>query len=216
MKTLININEWKGKKHYLWFTKYPIHYYNVIKSIDITKFYNYIKANNLTFFIPLMYIVNSALNEFEEFRFRQEDGDVFLYDVIHPAYTVMTDDGIFDNCESNYSQNFYSYYDEATNAIAEAKKGVKEDVPYNDDSRFDQYYFTSVPWIDYLSASHPMPLDDSDYVPRICWGKYVKDNSMIKITIGIQVSHAFVDGYPLSQAFNRIQEMLDNVEEYLK
>jgi chloramphenicol O-acetyltransferase type A len=216
VKTLINFNEWKGKKHYLWFKKYPIHYYNVVKRIDITELYNYIKTNNLTFFIPLMYIVNRAMNEFEEFRLRQEGEGVYLYDIIHPAYTVMTEEGIFDNCDSNYSHDFKTYYEEATQAIAEAKIGVKEDVPYNDESRFDQYYFTSLPWMDYLSVSHPMPLDDSDYVPRICWGKYTKENGRITLSIGIQVSHAFVDGYPLSQAFNRIQEMLDRVEEYLK
>ena len=214
-KTIVNIDEWKGKKHYLWFKEYPVHYYGINKTIDITKFYTFIKANKLSFFIPLVYLANRALNEFTEFRLRKEGDLVILYDIIHPAYTIMTDDGIFDNCSNDYDEDFHKFYEIATKAVNKAKIGLREDVPYNE-NRYDQYYFTSIPWIDYLSGTHPMPHNDNDYVPRISWGKYTNNNGKITLPFGIQVSHAFVDGYPLAKAFIRIQEILDNVEEYLK
>lgn len=215
-KTIIEIDNWKGKKHYLWFNQYPVHYYSINKTIDITNFYNYIKEHKLSFYIPLLYLVNRALNQISEFRLRKEGDTVIMYDVIHPAYTVMTDDGIFDNCENEYHEDFKTFYKLATSAIQNSKSGVKEDKPYNDESRFDQFYFTSLPWIDFLGNTHPMPHNDSDYIPRIVWSKYTNNNGIITMTMGIQVSHSLVDGYPLALGFMKIQELLNNPSDYLK
>lgn len=212
---IIDINSWHGKKHYLWFKKYPIHYYGITKTIDITNFIKYTKANSLSFFVPFMYLINLALNEIEEFRLRVVDEKVILYDYIHPAYTVMTNMGIFDNCEHNFNNDFKTYYKEGQEAILESKKGLKENKSYNDLSKMDQYYFTSVPWIDFSSITHPMPNDDSAFVPRITWGKYFVNENNFKISLNLHVSHALVDGYPLSQAFIKIQEYMDNSEKYL-
>lgn len=214
-RKIIDIDTWVGRKHYLWFKDYPVHYYNIYKTIDISKFNDYIKQNDLTFFIPLVYLVNKALNEIPEFRLRKEGDLVTSYDVIHPAYTVMTNDNVFDNCENDYYDDFKEFYKAAQVAINIAKVGQIIDKPYNDENRFDQFYFTSLPWIDFLGGSHPMPHTDSDYVPRIVWSKYTKDNNVVSLTMGIQVSHALVDGYPLSQAFIKIQELLNNPEKYL-
>lgn len=212
---IIDIDTWEGKKHYLWFKEYPVHYYSIYKTIDITKFYQYIKTHTLTFFIPLVYLVNRALNEIREFRLRKIGENVIEYDVIHPAYTIMTEEGIFDNCEHEYHQDFEVFYSDGLKAISEAKIGV-QDKPYNDATRFDQFYFTSLPWIDFLGGTHPMPHNDNDYIPRIVWSKYSNNNGIISLTMGIQVSHALVDGYPLALGFINIQEFLNNPEKYLE
>lgn len=56
----------------------------------------------------------------------------------------------------------------------------------------------------------------SQCIPRICWGKYIEKDGKYELTLNITVSHIFVDGFPLSRTFNKIQELLDNVEEILK
>jgi|SRR5690554_479106 len=212
---IIEINNWRGRKHYLWFKKYPVHYYGITKTIDISGFIKYIKANSLSFFIPFMYLIHLALNDVEEFRLRVVDEKVILYDIIHPSYTIMTEEGIFDNCEHDFSNNFKTYYAEGLGAIEHAKKAVRQNKSYNDLSIMDQYYFTSVPWIDFSSVTHPMPDDDTAFVPRITWGKYYKKNEKFIISLNLHVSHALVDGYPLAQAFIKIQEYMDNSEKYL-
>ncbi|MDD3170917.1 MAG: CatA-like O-acetyltransferase [Bacilli bacterium] len=213
---IIDIKTWKGRKHYEWFKEYKVPYYNVTMRLDITKFYNYIKKEGYSFFIPLMYIVNIALNEIEEFRLRIRGEEVILYDELSPAYTIMTDDGIFDNCENEFVKDFKEYYHLAKEAIIRGKKGIDDEKKYNDPNRLDQLYFTCLPWIDFLSVTHPMTDDNNSCIPRIIWGKYTKKDENVEITMGIQVNHALVDGKPLCDGFNKIQEFLNEPERYLK
>lgn len=163
----------------------------------------------------MLYFVTTALNNIEEMRLRVENKEVVLYDVVNPAYTVMTGDGVFDNCDSLYDKNYDKFYELAKIAIDKRNKHIDEDASYNDLSKFDQYYITSLPWIDFDSMIHPMPNDDSSYVPRICWGKYYQIDNEYYIDFNIQVSHALVDGYPLSLAFLEIEKYLNSPKKYI-
>lgn len=213
---IIDLEKWPGKKHYLWFKNYPLPYYSVTSNIDITLFYQYIKKHQLPFFIPLMFILNKALNEIEEMRLRIVDDQVVLYDTIHPAYTIMTNQGIFENCESDFDNSFATYFFHAKRAIDEVKKGVNLNKDYNDYSKLNYYYFTCLPWINFTSITHPMPNDPTISIPRIGWGKYIFTNERWIMALNIQVHHALVDGYPLSQAFLKIQAFLNAPEIHLK
>jgi chloramphenicol O-acetyltransferase type A len=213
---VIDINNWKGKKHYLWFKNYPTPYYSLTSQVDITSFYKYIKKNNLPFFISFMFLLNKALNQIEEFRLREIDNQVVLYDVIHPAYTIMTNSGVFDNCENNYDDNYLVFKASAEAAIAKAKLGVNENKSYNDYTRLDQFYFTCLPWINFSSVTHPMPNDVTLSVPRIAWGKYEFVGDKVVIALNMQVNHMFIDGYPLSCAYLKFQELLNDPERYLQ
>ena len=81
----------------------------------------------------------------------------------------------------------------------------------------DEYYITCVPWLNFESSTHPIPDDkDSQCVPRIGWGKYVINNDKYEMMLNISVSHIFVDGLHLSKVFDKVNELLDDVEDILK
>ena len=63
------------------------------------------------------------------------------------------------------------------------------------------------------SMTHPLPDNniESSSVPRICWDRFREENGKIVMLLNITVNHCFVDGYPLTQAFKRIQEYFDNL-----
>lgn len=213
---VIDINNWPGKKHYLWFKNYPTPYYSITSEMDITIFYQYIKEHNLPFFISFMFLLTKALNQIEEFRLREVNGEVVLYDVIHPAYTVMTNNGVYDNCENNYYDDFSKFHKEASLAIEKAKLGVNENKDYNDYSRLDQFYLSCVPWMSFTGLTHPMPNDVTITVPRIAWGKYEKVNDKMVLALNMQVNHMFIDGYPLSCGYVKFQEFLNHPEGHLQ
>ncbi len=48
-------------------------------------------------------------------------------------------------------------------------------------------------------------------VPCVGRGKYVEENNEYKMSMHIKVSHAFIDGKPLSDAFNNIQEAINKL-----
>lgn len=213
IKTKIDINNWKGKKHYEWFKTYSNHSYSVTKEIEITKLLSYLNSCEKTsFFIALLYLITKSLNSIEEMRLRVINNEVYLYDIIHPAYTIMTDEEVFENCDNLYYEDYHKFYYATKEAINKIKKGVNDN-PYNDFTEFNQFYMTCLPWISFTGMIHPMPNDDSSFVPRICWSKYYERNDKYYISLNINVSHALVDGYPLSKAFLKIEENINNPEQ---
>ena len=200
----------------MWFKNYPTPYYSLTTRLDLTRL-RYIKENRFPFlrfvYVHRQYCFKTKL---KNFCLREVNNQVVLYDVIHPAYTIMTKDMVFENCEHKFCFDYFEYKARAEEKIAIAKQGLKEEKSYNDLTRLDQYYFTCLPWLDFTSVTHPMPNDVTITVPRIAWGKYIEENGKTTMALNINVSHALVDGYPLAQGINKIQEYLNQVERFIK
>ncbi len=65
--------------------------------------------------------------------------------------------------------------------------------------------------------THPIPQDkNAQTIPWICWWKYFERNGKLIMNLNIIVSRIFVDGYPLSKTFLKIQEYFDNPKNNLK
>lgn len=213
----INVKTWERKKQYEWFQNFSNPCYALDVRMDVTKLVNFKNAKKLSFFICMLYIVVKALNSFDEMRMRLVNDKPVIFDEIHPAYTVMTDSKVFENVRHKNYENFEEFYSIASKVIENAKKQTKIiDDDYNPENCWDEYYITCLPWLDFTHMAHPMPDNKSSLsIPRICWSKFINNNGKYELTLNITVSHLFVDGYPLSQVFVKIQEMLDDVENIL-
>lgn len=212
---IIDLKNWKGREHYLWFKDYAHPYYGITSKIKLTKFRKYQKENNLPFFISFVYLVVRALNECEDFRLRIDGENVLLFDTIHPAFTVMTDQNIYANCFVKFAP-FPEFLNKASIAIKETKRGIPHGPEIQEEVHpLALYYLTSLPWLDFTSVSHPMTADPKDSIPRIAWGKFYEESNEVVMSFSIQVNHALIDGYPLSLAFLKIQEYFEQPEMIL-
>lgn len=214
----IDIINWERNKTYEWFKSFSNSTYSMNVKLDITPLIKHVKINKESFFIDFLYIVLKGLNSIDEMRMRLVDNIPVIYDDINPAFTVMTDANTFENVRFNNCADFKKFYKITSQHIEKTKKqkNIKKE-NYNPKNCYNEYYITCVPWIDFTQVTHPIPDDiSSQCVPRICWGKYTCQNEKYEITLNITVSHIFIDGYPLAQTFNKIQELLNNADEILK
>lgn len=212
----IDIENSNRKTTYEWFNSFRNSTYSMNVKMDVTKLVKYTKEQNRSFFINLLYIVMQGLNSVDEMRMRFEKGKPVIYDDINPAFTVMTKLGTFQNVRFENVKDYHEFYEVAHKHIEEAKEviGIEN---YNPIDSHNEYYITCTPWIDFTGLTHPIPDEkESQCVPRVCWGKYNLCNDKYELTLNITVSHIFVDGYPLSKVYSKIQELLDNVSEVLK
>lgn len=214
----INIENWDRNKTYNWFKTFSNSTYSCNLKMDVTELVNFTKANSGSFFINMLYIVVCGLNSIDEMRMRLVDDKPVIYEDIRPAYTVMTETGTFENVRHKNYKDYKKFYNIANEYIEKAKKQKEIDnVKYNPKNCSNEFYITCLPWVNFTQFTHPIPDDkQSQCIPRICWGKYEKNNERYELTLNITVSHLFVDGYPLSKAFIKIQDLLNNVEKYLK
>lgn len=49
-------------------------------------------------------------------------------------------------------------------------------------------------------------------VPCVGWGKYVREGEKFQMSMHMKISHAFVDGKPLADAFNNIQSAVKSLD----
>lgn len=214
----LNPNEWNRYKTYEWFKSFSNSTYSMNVKMDVTNLLNHVKQHDESFFIDLLYIVLKGLNSINEMRMRLVDNKPVIYDDINPAFTVMTKSGTFENVRYNNCSNFKEFYKISSEHIESTKvqTQIKQE-KFNPENCYDEYYITCIPWVDFTQFTHPIPADqESQCIPRICWGKYIERNGKYELMLNITVSHIFVDGFQLAQTFNKIQELLDNADKILK
>lgn len=206
------------KKTYDWFKSFKNPTYGINVIMDVTKLVNYSKITNTSFFINMLYIVVNGLNSVPEMRMRFVNNKPVIFDDINPAITVMTTNDVFENVRFENKKNYKDFYLLAKKHIDEAKQETKlTESSYNLANTWNEYYITCIPWLNFSGVNQPMTEElHSQTVPRICWGRYTNNNSKYELTLNITVSHIFVDGLHISQAFNKIQELLNEIEEILK
>lgn len=213
--TTIEIDSFPGRKHFRWFLDYDDPTYGMTVEMNLTKFYSFVKKRKLSTYLSLIYLVTCALNQIKEFRYRYQDGEILLFEKIDPAFTIMTNQGLFDNVDIvDLGTGFKDYLTRAQKAVDDIKLGVGLSNPQIDD-RVDQYYFTCLPWISFKALTQPMTNNEFAFIPRIAWDKFVIDeDKKVICNFNIIVHHALIDGYPLSQGFIAIQDALNNPERY--
>jgi len=211
--TKINISEFIGRKHFQLFSRYTDPTYGITSLVDVTAFFHYAKSQGYPIYLSLIYLITKALNQIKEFRYRYDGESILLFDKIDPAFTIMTDIGLYDNCDIvNIRSDFFTFLADAKIAIDEIKKG---DALANMqiDKRFDQFYFSSTPWMEFTGLTHPMDNNLLAYIPRITWDKFHITTEKITMHININVHHGLISGKPLADGFNKIQEYLFNPEK---
>ena len=210
---VIKLEELPKIKQYKWFRQFSNPCYGFNVKMDVTNIVKYSKQTKTSFFINVLYLLTSALNQIDEMRIREVNGEIRIYDQINPTFTVMTKSGIYENAGFEMINDYNQFYLRASQVIESVKNQTKVKETYNDSTLYNDYYMTCIPWLSIEGMTHP--LIDNDYAslscPRICWDKYRQEGDKIVMTLNITVSHTFVDGYPLSKAFNLAQEYFTNL-----
>lgn len=211
---IIDLDKWERKKSYLWFSGFSNPTYSVTARLDVTGLIELKNKYKRSFYEDMLYLTVSALNTVPAMRLRVEGGNVVEYDCPAPSFTVALDGGLFDICRTEWNKDPDIFCGEVRRGIEKTKKagGNKE----FGDSTHDVYYFSCLPWLDFVEATNPIPDDkESLSVPRISWGKFVPAGKGYEMSMNITVSHALVDGKPLCDAFNAVQKNLDDCEKIL-
>lgn len=213
----IDVDHWNRAELFREFISMRTSIYDMTVRMDVTNLVEHCQKTGQSFFINYLYLALRELNAIPEFRMRIHNGEPYIYDKVDCSFTVANMYGYFVNRSTEFC-GYESFYRNAEAIIARAK-AEKNTHPENSDlDRTDILYFSCIPWVDYQSMTLPVittpyGVDDQTYniVPCIGWGKYVEENGRYKMSMHMKISHAFVDGKPLADAFNNIQRAVDEL-----
>ena len=106
MKTLLDLENWNRKEHFLFFKQFEEPFFGLTVEIDCTKAYATTKQLGTSFFVYYLHKTMVAVNTIESFRYRIIDDAIYIYDTIDVSATIMREDNTFGFSLIEYSPDF--------------------------------------------------------------------------------------------------------------
>ena len=200
---IINEATWERAMHCMVFRNSVEPAFCVTFEADVTELKKYVKDNNISFTLAMVYAVCRCANQIEAFRYRYVDGKIVLFDNIDTAFTYL-----------NKKTNLFKVVNvpmmgDLKEYCINAKKIADEQEEYFMGSLGnDVFQCSPMPWVTYTHISHTNSGKKDNATPLFDWGKYYVKDGRIMMPISVQAHHSFVDGI-------HIGEYVDLLEKYL-
>lgn len=173
--------------------------------IDITNIYK----NCQNYYATFAYLITLVLNQIDNFKYRYEDNKIYKYDILKPNFTQTFKNnniGFFTcNWKEKYSEFLIEY-----KKIQE--KFMKNNMSYANEDQ-GEIWFSYTPWFNISSLI--TPFDKNNTIPQFIWDKFIFENDKCYINLTIMVHHGFVDGYHIGIFLQKLNEIIDNLDEYI-
>ncbi|WP_027185110.1 chloramphenicol acetyltransferase [Desulfovibrio inopinatus] len=210
---IIDMSTWERKSHFSFFSGIDLPHFSVCFDLDVTTARGFAKEHGVKIFSLMLFLASYAANQIPEMKTRIRDGQVVEHDCVHPAFTIMGKNNVFNFCRARFNRDsriFFQEVDENTEINKQA-----EELILGDFGQDDEVYMTSLPWIKFTSVQHPALLNNNDSVPRLTWGRFTQDGNQWVTPFSFQVHHGLADGYHAGLFADILQTILNSPEEYV-
>lgn len=153
-----------------------------------------------------LYAIGSGIHAVPALLMRMKGDAVLQYDATIMSTTVPTAAGSFNYADLPYHPDYPTFQADASDRIAKA--AVAKDLGIHDDPSDAVTFLSCLPWLDYTSLNNAIR-DADDCIPRVSWGKIVKEGNHWKMSMTLEVHHALVDGADVGMYFETVQNVLD-------
>jgi chloramphenicol O-acetyltransferase type A len=213
MAEYLDVNTWARRDLFQFFLHFDNPYFNICTSVDVTRLLELLRSRpDVSVTLTYHYFALRVGNEIEPFRYRLREGQVLIHEVINGGTTVLQPNESFSFAYFDYHEDFEEFITEAQRAVNELQKGESAFNPRPDDNAI---HFTTLPWVSFTSFAHARNWGREDSVPKIAFGKFIKENNRIRLPISVEVHHALMDGLHVGRFLTRLEEMLGTPELYL-
>src|SRR6478735_723941 len=121
MKTKIDLDTWYRKEHFNFFNSFEEPLFGATVNVDVTIAYQMARQRGTSFFLYYLHCILEAANKIEAFKYRVEDGEIFLYDTINCSTTVARPDTSFGFSYINYTPDFEAFSTDAQQELDRVK-----------------------------------------------------------------------------------------------
>ncbi len=206
MKQKIDISTWNRKGHLEFFSAFQEPFFGITTTIDFTTAYEKAKAMQISFFVYYLHKTLAAVNQIENFRYRIEGKNVFLYEEIDASATIMREDKTFGFSFMKFHEDIHEFNTIVQKEIEriQTTTGIlTREYPEN------IIHFSAVPWINFTGLTHSRNFGVADSCPKISYGKLVEENGNKSMALSVTVHHGLVDGYHIGLFIEALQTELN-------
>lgn len=206
MKQELDLNTWKRKDHFRFFSAFEEPFFGVVIRVDVTHAYHVSRENGYPFFLYYLHAALTAANRIEAFRYRIDGEQVWLYDTVHPSPTINRPDGTFGFAYMDYRESFEDFRPEAEKEVTRVRESTGL---FGSASGENVVHCSSLPWLDFTSLSHARSFSFRDSCPKISFGKMTETEGRRSMPVSIHVNHALADGNDVGLFAEAFQEILN-------
>jgi chloramphenicol O-acetyltransferase type A len=212
MTKYLDVTNWSRRDLFKFFISYDNPYFNICLRLDVTEVLSWLRSRaKVSVSLANHYFALRVANEIEPFRYRLQDDKVLVHEVINGGTTVLLPDETFTFAYFDYHEDFDDFMKGAQVSVAQTiAKPTFQPTP-----RDNLIYFTTLPWFSFTSFAHARKRGRGDSVPRIAFGRFVKENDRTWMPFSVEVHHALMDGLHVGHYVDRLQEALSSPENYL-
>lgn len=206
MKTKIDLNNWNRKGHLEFFSAFQEPFFGITTTIDFTTAYEKAKAMQISFFVYYLHKTLAAVNQIENFRYRIEGENVFLYEEIDASATIMREDKTFGFSFMKFHEDIHEFNTIVQKEIEriQTTTGIlTREYPEN------IIHFSAVPWINFTGLTHSRNFGVADSCPKISYGKLVEENGKKSMALSVTAHHGLIDGYHIGLFIEALQTELN-------
>ena len=203
----IDVRKWKRRDHYLWFRKYEQPFFSITADVDVTAGWNASRRRAApSFFLTSLFLMLNAANAVEAFRLRLRPRGVWRHDRVAVGPAIMRPDETFGfvRLEPAGTLHQFASRGRAVIAAAEGQSGLVSNGLAGDDIIFHSV----LPWLRFTSVTNALP-GKGDSIPRVVFGRCVREGKRMKMPVSVEVHHALVDGLDVARFFERFAANLD-------
>lgn len=208
MKTILDLDNWNRKEHFLFFKQMQEPFFGVTVDVDCSKAYINSKFLNTSFFIYYLHKTLTAVNAFENFRYRILNTHVYVHDRIDGSATISRADGTFGFSLIEYHPD-YQIFEET--ALAEIERIQNTTGLFTREFNAENLiHFSAIPWLKFTSLSHARNMTFPDSCPKISFGKMTIDqNGKRTMPMSIHVHHGLMDAMHVGQMVDYFQQIMN-------
>jgi len=202
LKQQIDIKNWNRKEHFEFFSTFEEPFFGITTPIDCTIAFEKSKELNIPFFIYYLQKTLIAVNQIENFRYRIENGNVFLYDEIDSSATIMRADKTFGFSFMKFNPDLTEFN---KIAFAEIERIQSTSGLFTREFPENLIHFSAIPWINFTSLTHSRSFTLPDSCPKISFGKMITENGKKTMSLAVLAHHGLVDGYHMGMFVEALQ-----------
>ncbi|MCM3874265.1 MAG: CatA-like O-acetyltransferase [Pyrinomonadaceae bacterium] len=210
MADYLDVTKWARRDLFQFFLHFDNPYFNVCTSVDVTRLVELLRSRpEISVTLTYHYFALRAANEIEPFRYRLREGKVLIHEAINGGTIVLLPNESFNFAYFDYYQDFEEFISKAQQTTNEVQKGDGVLSPKEADNAI---HFTTLPWVSFTSFAHARNWGREDSVPKIAFGKFLKEHDRIRLPISVEVHHALMDGLHVGRFLTRFEELLSKPE----
>lgn len=203
----IELAGWKRREHFELYRNFANPFFSITAEVDAAPTRELCsRPGGPSFFLATVYLALRACNAIEAFRTRVRGSGAWLHDEVSITPTVLRSDDTFGFVRFDPAPDYKTFAAAGRIAVEEAKKVKPLVVSHPDDNLI---YHSTIPWVRFTSFTNALN-GSADSVPRVVFGKCVKDGNRAPMPVGVEVHHAVVDGLDVGRFFERFEDELQS------